>query len=316
MRNFLQKTKNIQGKSLNSLGFNGACVNYGDVIYAGIVGKIIDDILVNLSNQKTFKQLNYSLDEINVNLLSNFLQQLFHEGRAEGSLLFRGEDAVAIIKENESLENFKTLRKKDFLLQVDSNPLRLALVQLSADLSLIINSNSDAIKLEKALIFKLSTLRESASHDSSGGISSQITDSLDKIKKGQNSVIFMDENDDISTLGGSLGQSSKQQYDNVIAQLVLLTGYSDSFFTGQFNHQLGGTMEGQELADSNARKRFFKNYLQGFFSLISTNIQIENKITSLISADKLLELASFDDMVDKRAIYEKLGIPLINTAKE
>jgi hypothetical protein len=313
---FLNKTKNIQAKSLNSLGFKGACVNYSDVIYAGIIGKIIDDILVNLSNQKTFKQLNYSLDEINVNLLSNFLQQLFHEGRAEGSILFKGEDAVAIIKENESLENFKTLRKKDFLLQVDSNPLRLALVQLSADLSLIINSNSDAIMLEKALIFKLSSLRESASSDSSGGISSQITNSLDKIKKGQNSIIFMDENDDISTLGGSLGQSSKQQYDNVIAQLVLLTGYSDSFFTGQFNHQLGGTLEGQELADSNARKRFFKNYLQGFFSLISTNIQIENKITSLISADKLLELASFDDMVDKRAIYEKLGIPLKSTAKE
>jgi hypothetical protein len=56
--------------------------------------------------------------------------------------------------------------------------------------------------------------------------------------------------------------------------------------------------------------------LQGFFSLISTNIQIENKITSLISADKLLELASFDDMVDKRAIYEKLGIPLKSTAEE
>jgi hypothetical protein len=313
---FLNKTKNIQGKSLNSLGFNGACVGYHDVIYAGIVGKIVDDILVNLSNQKTFKQLNYSLDEINVNLLSNFLQQLFNEGRAEGSILFRGEDAVAIIKKDESIDNFKALNKKDFLLQVDTSPLRLALVQLAKDLSLIINSNSDAIMLEKALIFKLSSLRESASSDSSGGISSQITDSLDKIKNGQNSIIFMDESDDISTLGGSLGQSSKQQYDNVIAQLVLLTGYSDSFFTGQFNHQLGGTMEGQELADSNARKRFFKNYLQGFFSLISTNIQIENKITSLISADKLLELASFDDMVDKRAIYEKLGIPLKNTAKE
>lgn len=315
---WLGRIKNSEGVTPTIVSHELNKVQYKDIIYLGFVQKMIDDVIINLTNKDLFEQLNYSVDGGNPNLLSNFLLKLFNTQKVQGSMLLKGEEAVAIIEKNDSFkfEDFATLNKKDFEIQCDSLPLSTALQSLACNLSNIINTNSDAIMLEKALIFKLSSLRDSASMDTKGNIANQIGESLDAIKNQKSSFIFMDEKDSVSTLGSQLGQASKVQYDNVIAQLVLLTGYSDSFFTGQFNHQLGGTLEGQELADSNARKRFFKNYLQGFFSLISPNIQIENKLTSLISADKLLELASFDDIVDKKAIYEKLGIPLKNTAKE
>jgi hypothetical protein len=225
-------------------------------------------------------------------------------------MYFKGNKAVAITNVNDKSQTFTALTYKIIDLKVDSLQVMNSLKKLSIDLSNIINTNSDSILLEKALIFKLKDLRANASNDTKENISKQITAMLDEVKNNNASAVFMDKEDDISTLGNQLATTSKTQYENVIAQLVMITGYSDSFFTGQYNHQLGGTTEGQETADNTARKIFFKNYLQGFFSYIDKEILVENKINSMISTDKLLDLASFEDLIDKEEVYRKLGIPL------
>jgi hypothetical protein len=288
--------------------------SYDTVIFNSMINKMIDDVLVNLSNKDLFEELNYSAVDgenvINQNLLSKTLYNLFTTGSLKCKMYFKGNKAVAITNINDNNQTFTALTSKIIDLKVDSQQIITTLKKLSMDLSNIINTNSDSILLEKALIFKLNGLRDNASNDTKNNISKQITEMLDEVKNNKASAVFMDKEDDISTLGNQLATTSKTQYENVIAQLVLITGYSDSFFTGQYNHQLGGTTEGQETADNTARKIFFKNYLQGFFSYIDKEILVENKINPMVSTDKLLDLASFDDLIDKEEVYRKLGIPL------
>ena len=284
------------------------------VILNSMINKMIDDVLVNLSNKELFEDLNYSaVDGVNIvnqNLLSKTLYNLFTNGSIKCKIYLNGNKAVAITDINDNSQNFTSLTNKIIDLKVDSRQIMTTLKKLSIDLSNIINSNSDSILLEKALVFKLSDMRNNTAKDTSKNISNQISSVLDEIKNNNASALFLDKEDEISTLGNQLATTSKTQYDNVIAQLVLITGYSDSFFTGQYNHQLGGTTEGQETADNTARKIFFKNYLQGFFSYIDSGILIENKINPMVSTDKLLDLASFDDLIDKETVYRKLGIPI------
>lgn len=300
---FNTKFKNDKGAKSDTTGsiYEHLSHDYLKAYYSEVVlTRMVKASLSSLNNDNLFKEL---YQDNLVAFLVNFIQT----GSLKCYLYFnRGLcKRISAVSVQEQLPNFEEVEVD---IKCSSKALYNQISAVSSIMANVLELTHKTSELSTKLLFKGDGLRSRVSSDQAKPIADLVA-----LTTANSNVLVLDSKDIIET--GIPANSSKtmlrDNLDLAISTLSATTGFSASFFSGDFGGGIASTSTIENTRLYEAKGQFFYTYLYGFFLLVDEKIEPKMTLSDRYSLNEIQSfLMAFEDKIDVDETLLNLGFTL------
>lgn len=300
---FNTKFKNDKGAKSDTTGsiYEHLSHDYLKAYYSEVIlTRIVKASLSSLNNDHLFKELYQD------NLVA-FLVHFIKTGSLKCYLYFnRGIcKQISTVSVKAQLVNFEEVEVD---IKCSSGALYTQISAVSSIMANLLELTHKNSALSTKLLFKGDGLRSRVSSDQANPIADLVA-----LTTANSNVMVLDSKDTIET-GIPANSSQTMLKDNLVLAISTLsatTGFSASFFSGDYGGGIASTSTIENTRLFEAKDQFFDTYLYGFFRLVDPAIEPKMTLSDRYSLNEIQSfLMAFEDKIDVDETLLNLGFTL------